>query len=1071
MPQSRTVTLLFTDLVNSTEHLQRAGDEGGQVLFRAHHKLMTDAVTAAGGEELQWLGDGVLAVFDSTADAVRCAMSIQQTARRPVAGVRFDIRIGINAGEVLRRDGGYFGTPVVLARRLCDRAAAGQILCSRLIADLLSARQTFNFRDLGPLALKSFAVPVSVCEVVYENNDPAAMLQRTPFVGRTHQMSRLSAKLEEACNGQGSIVMLVGEPGMGKTRILEEFADLARQRGARVLRGACYDGEWQAPYGPFAELIADYASNAETAELKAVLGNGAPTLARIAPSLHRQLNNIPEPARLDKDEERFRLLDSVSQFLIALSQRAPLVLVFDDLHWADRGTVGMLNHVAHFAGANPILLIAVYRDAEVGNTHPLSGAVAAMRRLTNTERIQLKGLDAGEVAVLLGTIANQDAPDALVMAIGAETGGNPFFIREVLLHLMEEGKIFRDGCEWVTAINVAELKIPEGVREVVNKRIGRLSDDASRLLTVGAAFKGAFSFEVAAAVAELDESSALAAVDEALEAQLLRSGANSDSLDFTHALIRHTLYSGMNSARRVRLHRKIAEAMERTWGARIREHAAEIAYQFWRGASSSGGDRGVDYSIAAADQAEAAYAHDEALGFIRIALDLLPPSDSRRVTLLSRLSFALAWTLDGEGACKIAHEASDLIVAAEGPVAATVYLEQVTRALYAAGLARDSWKLAKEALRLAGDRRDVIWASLREIDLFREEAEDPGNPGIRVDSAGQREWREFLRSLPAEQVKGHGFDPRYQSRLEIIKETAPNPATLLLLAGEYKRSLLMWQKEAGDAESQGRIGWAITAWGNTASCYIALGELSAARASLERGTLLAARASSSVSSRMLNLNLLSAQHEMRLATDEGWEALFENAGSLDVLNKPSPENNWAFAMIRACGAYLFARINQTDVALEWIGTLKEAFERGASWEPTYSALVCDAAAALWMLNRSESAEVVERNIRDKVIPPDFRYPMRDGRLSLARLCAVQNRYDEAIDWFAKARQVLDDQGARPLRALTDYDEAVMYIRRASSGDLDRAKPLLDSARDQFRAIGMNGWLLRADEAAAQASQS
>jgi tetratricopeptide (TPR) repeat protein len=235
--------------------------------------------------------------------------------------------------------------------------------------------------------------------------------------------------------------------------------------------------------------------------------------------------------------------------------------------------------------------------------------------------------------------------------------------------------------------------------------------------------------------------------------------------------------------------------------------------------------------------------------------------------------------------------------------------------------------------------------------------------------------------------------------------------------------------------------------------------------------LLAARASSSVSNRMLNLNLLSAQHELRLATDEGWEALLENAGSLDVLNKPSPENNWAFAMIRACGAYFFARINQTDVALDWIGTLREAFERGAAWEPTYNAVVCDAAAALWMLNRSESAEVVERNIRGKVIPPDFRYPMRDGRLSLARLCAVQNRYDEAIEWFAKAREVLDDQGARPLRALTDYDEAVMYVRRASSGDLDRAKPLFESARDQFRTIGMNGWLLRADEAVAQASLS
>src|SRR5271170_2693002 len=205
--QSGTVTLLFSDLVNSTEILQRAGDEAGQRLFQAHHKLISDAVNGSGGEELEWLGDGVLAAFSSVADAVRCAISIEQTARRPVAGARFEIRIGLHLGEVLRRDGGYFGMSVVTARRLCDRATSGQILCSKIVADLLAARQTFNFRELGPVNLKGLAALVHVCEVLYERNEPAAVLNRTPFVGRAKQLHRLSAKLEEACNGQGSIVM------------------------------------------------------------------------------------------------------------------------------------------------------------------------------------------------------------------------------------------------------------------------------------------------------------------------------------------------------------------------------------------------------------------------------------------------------------------------------------------------------------------------------------------------------------------------------------------------------------------------------------------------------------------------------------------------------------------------------------------------------------------------------------------------------------------------------------------------------------------------------------------------
>jgi class 3 adenylate cyclase len=278
---SGAVILLFTDLVNSTEILKTAGDEVGQRLFQSHHRLISDALTGNGGEELEWLGDGVLAAFSSAADAIRCAIIIEQTARRPVAGARFEIRIGIHLGEMLRREGGYFGIPVVTARRLCDSASSGQILGSKLVAELLAARQTFNFRDLVQRELKGLGAPTQVCEVLYERNDPTALLKRTPFVGRATQLKLLSTKLEEACNGQGSIAMLCGEPGIGKTRTLEEFSDIAKQRGAAVLTGACYDGDWQAPYGPFAEVIGDASRRLQPAEVSAV--------ARIAPALSEML--------------------------------------------------------------------------------------------------------------------------------------------------------------------------------------------------------------------------------------------------------------------------------------------------------------------------------------------------------------------------------------------------------------------------------------------------------------------------------------------------------------------------------------------------------------------------------------------------------------------------------------------------------------------------------------------------------------------------------------------------------------------------------------------------------------
>ena len=801
--ESSVVTFLFTDLVQSTEHLVQAGDERGKSLFSAHHKQMNQAVTANGGEELEWLGDGILAAFSSASDAVRCAIKVQQTARRPAAGVHFKIRIGIHAGEAARRGSGYFGTPLVTARRLCDRAEPGQILCSKMIQSILATRRGFDFRELGPLQLKGLTAPISTVEVVYESNDAAALLNRTPFVGRAAQIQRLAAKLEQSGNGHGAVVMLVGEPGIGKTRMLEEFTDLAHEQGTMVLRGACYDGEYQRPYGPFAEVLVEYARKADPDELK-LFNRSAPLLARIAPALREHLKDIPEPVALDKEDERFRLFDALSQFLIGVSQQRPLVVLLDDLHWADRGTVAMLGHVAHFVPANAILLIGAYRDAEVDRNHPLMGAVASIRRLRNSETLKLAGLSGDELAILLEMVGDQDAPGALVKALRDATEGNPLFIREVLLHLLEEGKILSAGQGWISRLSVEELGIPEGIRQVIGSRLTKLSEDANQLLSVAAAFNGAFSFQVAAAVAELDEEAALSAIDEALEAQLLRPGANSDAFDFTHALIRHTLYEGLNPVRRVRLHRRIAEQMESASGERAVDHAAEVAYQFWRSATASGAERGVDYALAAANNAEAAFDHDEVAAFLRIALKLISPSDERRAALLSRLSFALAWSLNDDEALATAREAGALMTMAGNDGAADFY-EQTARTMLSAGCKRAAWEMAAEGLKHIGDRRDLTWASLAELQSFRREAADPDNPGIRIDSVENRELYSVLKRLPREQLETRYFETPFASRDEIVRDPAPQPRVLLMLAGDFRRSLPMQQVEAAEDEQHGAI--------------------------------------------------------------------------------------------------------------------------------------------------------------------------------------------------------------------------------------------------------------------------
>src|SRR5215468_8897482 len=676
-------TILFTDVVDSTILMQRLGDERAQRVFEGHHRMLTDTLAASGGEELQWLGDGQTAAFASPADAVRCAVAMQQGAVRPIDGERLRIRVGLNVGEIMRdAGGGYFGTPVVTARRLCDAAEAGQILCGNTVAGLLASRRAFRFRDLGPQTLKGLADPVGVAEVEYDSEEPTAFLAATPFVGRDEEMAKIAGLLHRAQAGEGALAMVVGEPGIGKTRLAVEVAELAQREGTRVLSGRCYEGEWAPPYGPFVEAIETYASAVTPEELRRDLGQGAPPLARLVRLLREQLPDISEPIPLQADEERFRLLDAVSQLLIAASERAPVLLVLDDLHWADRDTIAMLRHVARSVPRHRILVLGLYRDVELDRQHPLADALGALRREAPYERVVLKGLDTAGVEALLEAVAQQEVPPALVRAIGEETDGNPFFIREVLIHLVEEGKLYREGGRWTTRVgSVAELGIPEGVRQVITRRLSRLSEAANKLLSAASAFEGAFRFDVGATAANLDETVALDAVDEALGAQLLRATGEVDSYDFTHALIRHTLYTELNPSRQVRLHRKIAEATERF----CPDRAADIAYHFHRSAAVPGAERGVAHALAAADRAEAAWAWDDVVTFLRMALELLPAGDARDARIRARLGLALTWTLAFDEALGMAREASARLAATDGSEAATDYVAVVAYEMLMAG--------------------------------------------------------------------------------------------------------------------------------------------------------------------------------------------------------------------------------------------------------------------------------------------------------------------------------------------------------------------------------------------------
>jgi class 3 adenylate cyclase/tetratricopeptide (TPR) repeat protein len=1051
---SSLVTILFTDLVGSTELLSRAGDEEAQRIFRAHHNLLAETAAAHGGAEVKWLGDGLMGAFLSAADALRCAVAMQQASRRPVAGEHLAIRVGLNAGEAFRDESDYFGTPVVVARRLCDSASAGQIICSELVAGLLAGRAGFDFDSLGKLELKGVPQPVAALEVRYGADSAPGLLPRLPFVGREAPLARLIALLGETSAGRGGLIFVAGEPGIGKTRLTEEAAEEARRQGFTVLWGHCLDGEWSPPYAPFAEVLESAASLAESEELQADLGAGASTLAQLVPALRERLPGLSTPTSVQPDEERFRLHDAMAQFLIARARRAALMVCLDDLHWADHSSVAMLRHVVRFAPANRLLVAGTYRDGEIGPGHPLHEALGGLRREVEFERLKLDGLEAEAVTELLEAMAEQDVLRSVASAIATETDGNPFFIKELLRHLLEEGRLVQgvDGA-WMSDRPVAELGIPEGVREVIERRLTRLSTNANKLLSAASVFEGEIRLGVVSAVAGLDEDTALDALDEALDAHVVEPAGGVDVYSFTHALIRHTLAEQLSPSRRGRLHLRAAEALADLPGTTPSPaRAGEIASQFHRAAGLPGAERGVEPALIAADHADATGATDDAARFLRVALDLLPEGDARRARLLGRLALALAWALHFDEAVTVAEEAATAIATAEGSEAAAEYLSEAAFTCGQAGGQIQAWTLATRGLGYRSTRRDVAWALLVCFEDERRAAADEERPGVPSETPERLESAAILRAARLDPLAPAALEAPARTRSELL--ASGNLPLQIFNAGEFTVALAALRAETEATLRSGQLFRAARCLSLEAVCSATLGDPDDARRALAEARALADRVGRP------NPVALYGQEIMAGFWDEGVEGLTDLVSAL--LQAAPPPLRWALGFLLAWSARLAAYRNDTDAALEYFSRLLAWVEPAPAWTGGLSLMVNHAAETLWLLERVDEAERVEAVVRHKLVEPDFRGPGVDARLSMARLCSLTGRPEEARSWFAEARTVLQDQGARPLLAVVDYDEALAHVRRAAPGDGERARPLLDAARRQFEALGMTGWIARAE---------
>ncbi len=445
------------------------------------------------------------------------------------------------------------------------------------------------------------------------------------FVGRARELNELETIWQRATSGRPQLLFVAGEPGIGKTRLSLEFARARAEEGAAILMG-CSDEESLVPYQPFVESLNWYIRACDESDLRtqvSAAGGGA-ELGAFVPELRRRMPDLDSSPAMSPEAQRYRLFEAVTAMLSTASRREPLLLIFDDLHWADKTTLLLLRHVMRSAGAARFAIITTYRESELTRSHPLADMLTTLRGEHNVTRLSLRGLDVATIGGLVAGMVGRDAPPQLARFVAESTEGNPFFATEMLRHLKESGAIGQLAPEG-RGMEISRLGLPEGVKEVVGRRLSRLSEACNRVLSVAAAMGREFDIAILQQVAGLSEDEVIDALEQAARAQLVGEPQEAHGrFAFTHALIRETLYGELSSPRRVRLHSRLAEALELLAQERaLPPRLAELAYHFTQSASAGSIDKAVEYSTRAGEQAADALAHEEAIRLFGMALQSL----------------------------------------------------------------------------------------------------------------------------------------------------------------------------------------------------------------------------------------------------------------------------------------------------------------------------------------------------------------------------------------------------------------------------------------------------------------
>lgn len=914
------------------------------------------------------------------------------------------------------------------------------------------------------------------------NLQAAQTLERSPgelFVGRERELEALRAAVDQGIAGRGRVVALAGEPGIGKTRTAQLLSDYAESHGLRVLWGRCHEEPGAPPYWPWYQVLRTYIASQDEATLVQVLGDAAGHIAELVPEISQRIAGVQPVSRTtDPAQARYRLFDAIAGFWKRASACEPLLLIVDNVHWADASSLRLLEFMAPEIGASRLLMLVTYRDMELSRAHPLSATLAELAKQGAFQRIKLGGLSLAETSRFIEAATGASHSAELLARVHDQTEGNPLFVAEMARFLVEEASLGGAGHD-KRRVRGAPNRIPEGIKEAIGTRLNRLSPACNALLANAAVIGRRFDLRVLAQLpGDPGEDARMAAIEEALGAAVIEPAAEPGSYSFSHALIRETLYAEVPATRRSRLHLRIGAILETLYQQDPAPVLSALAHHYC--AALPGGDaaKAVEYARRAAERANEVFAYEAAASFYELALQALEGTADARARV--RIQIALGNTLTKAG---------------ENPEAAEALLQQAAKDARALGLSEElahaacafeetSWRpglLGHAAARLlrealpglgAGDSalKAQVLSHLTRALIFSGEIDEAMATHEEAVAMARRLGDTALLAAALRSVLSARWHPeRFEKRVATTMEAL----RLSQQVGDREQALDAWSWRLFDLMELGEMRLRdaeFAAYARQADeirqpfyQYIALS--SRAMLSLFRGQLEEserhAKAALAFGKRMPSLDAAGIYGVQMFSIRREQGRLAELAPLVEHFVRATPEA----ATWRPGLALIFAELDRRDEARsEFEQLAADGFQgvtRDALWlmSMVYLADVCA------YLGDAARADALYRLLapydgRNVVVGPNVACYGAVGRY-LGMLAGVMGRWTEAERHFDAAIALNTRQGARPWLAHTRYRFAEMLLARGRSEDHARAASLLAAALEDADAIGMRALAGRA----------